>query len=85
MLARRLLTSSGLVTWHYREELPLRLLDGEGVALVGVGEARAGRFNDAPLPENNLTLRAPGELPTTNIDDKTAADTGTEGAPDDLP
>lgn len=79
------LDSTGLLTWHYREELPLRLLDGEGVVLVGLGEAGSGRFDDAPLPENDLTLRASGELPSTDIDTEPAAGTGTEGDSDDLP
>lgn len=77
------LDSSGLVTWHYREELQLHLLDGEGVALTGLNEA-AGRFDDAPLPDSDLTLRAPGEPSTQDADAETAASTGTEGAVDDL-
>lgn len=79
------LDSSGLVTWHYREELPLLLLDGEGVALVGLGEPSVTRFDDAPLPKNDLTLRVPGELPSTDVDTGTPAETGTEGMTDDLP
>lgn len=79
------LESSGLVTWLYREELRLLLLDGEGVALVGLGDPSAARFNDAPLPENDLTLRAPGELPTADVGTETSVETGTEGATDGRP
>lgn len=78
------LDSSGLVTWNHQEELPLRLLDGEGVTLVGLGQAGVGRFDDAPIPENHLTLRASGELKTAQSDTETAAGTGTEGGPHDL-
>jgi hypothetical protein len=79
------LESSGLVTWHYREELPLHLLDGEGVALVGLGEPSSARFDDAPLPESDLTLLKPGELPSANVEAEGVPDTGTGGASDDLP
>lgn len=79
------LEASGLVTWHYREKLPLHLLDGEGPALAGLSEPSVARFDDAPLPESELTLRNPSELPSTNIDTGAVAKTGTEGATDDLP
>ena len=77
------LESSGLVKWHYREELPLRLLDGEGTALVSLGETGAGRFDAAPLPESDLTLRASGESRNADTEVEVSASTGTEGAPDD--
>ena len=79
------LESSGLVTWLYREELRLLLLDGEGVALVGLGDPSAARFDDAPLPENDLTLRAPGALPTGDIGAETSVETRTEGVTDGRP
>jgi hypothetical protein len=78
------LDASGLVTWRYREELPLFLLDGEGAALAGLGEISA-RFDDAPLPENELALRDPGELPDIETDVASVPNTGTEGEADGRP
>lgn len=79
------LDSSGLVTWQYREELPLLLLDGEGATLAALDELSATRFDDAPLPESDLTLREPGELPSFEADDKAMTDTGTDGEADGRP
>lgn len=79
------LDSSGLVTWQYREELPLLPLDGEGTSLTALDELSATRFDDAPLPENDLTLRGPGELPSFEADDETTTDTGTDGEADGRP
>lgn len=79
------LDSSGLVTWHYREELPLVLLNGEGAALAGLGDLRTARFDDAPLPETTLTLRGPGESDDVATDHQDAANTGTGGEPDGRP
>ncbi|MCT2977624.1 hypothetical protein EFN79_02360 [Propionibacterium freudenreichii] len=78
------LDSSGLVTWRYREELPLRLLDGEGTALAGLGEL-AARFDDAPLPESDLTLRSTSELLSGEDDETDTTGTGTEGEPNGRP
>lgn len=78
------LDSSGFVTWRYREELPLRLLDGEGTALAGLGELPA-RFDDAPLPEGDLTLRSPSELSSVEDNETPTTGTGTEGEPDGRP
>lgn len=78
------LDASGLVTWRYREELPLLLLAGEGAALAGLGELSA-RFDDAPLPENDLTLRDPRELSNVESDDASVAKTGTEDEADGRP
>lgn len=55
------LDASGRVNWHYVEELPLHLLDGPGVALAALSESGLARFDDAPLPENVLSLRRRGE------------------------
>ena len=79
------LDSSGLVTWHHREELPLVLLNGEGAALAGLGDHRATRFDDAPLPESTLTLRGPGESEDVATDHQGTADTRTGGEPDGRP
>lgn len=79
------LDSSGLVTWHHREELPLVLLNGEGAALAGLGDHRTTRFDDAPLHESTLTLRGPGESEDVATDHQGTADTGTGGEPDGRP
>lgn len=70
------LDSAGLVTWRYREELPLLLLDGEGPALAEVGVFSAVRFNDAPLPDTELTLRRSSESPSIVEDDPGRAEHG---------
>lgn len=77
------LDSSGLVTWKYREELPLLLLDGEGAAVAALDVLSASWFDDAPLPEADLMLRGPGELPGFEADDGTMVVTGTDCEADD--
>jgi hypothetical protein len=57
----------GRLVWRHREELPLHLIHGENASLAGI-DSYPGYFDDAPIPESELSLRQPDQSAEDEID-----------------
>ena len=67
----------GRLVWRHREELPLHLIHGESASLAGV-DSYLGHFDDAPIPESDLSLRQPDQPAEHEIDPQPGTAMGEE-------
>ena len=67
----------GRLKWKHREGLPLHLIHGESASLAGV-DSYLGHFDDAPIPESDLSLRQPDQPAEHEIDPQPGTAMGEE-------